>query len=471
MATLELDDIQGFVARGYGNLRAATYFLLEIRDPTAARAWLGSIAESITPGRIKPDDQAIHLAITSSGLTKLGLPEESLARFPSEFVSGMTTPHRRRLLGDVAQSAPENWEWGGPAHASIDLLLMLFANDRARLAAAGAEMSGAFTVGGVAEIKRLETSDLDDREHFGFRDGISQPLIPGFGRIGPAANTVQVGEFVLGYPNEYGFLSESPTVSRATDRSHHLPDGQGKNGEVDLGRNGSYLVFRQLSQDVQAFWRYLDEATKQSDGASDPSARTRLGAKMVGRWPNGAPLALAPDGDDPSLADTNDFGYHHIDADGLRCPFGAHIRRSNPRDSLDPKPGTDKSLAVNKRHRILRRGREYGPPLTQEEIWQSTDPNGAGADRGLYFICLNADIGRQFEFVSHTWVNNPNFAGLYDDPDPLTGPPRDGGANFRVPATPLRQRYQGIPQFVTVRGGAYFFLPGIRAIRYLASLE
>jgi Dyp-type peroxidase family len=345
---------------------------------------------------------------------------------------------------------------------------MLFASDREHITAMCAEVPAAFPADGVAEIARLDTSDLDDREHFGFRDGISQPMIPEFGRRGSDANTVRAGEFVLGYLNEYGLLSESPTVPRTSDRTGRLPAGAHGGGQVDFGRNGSYLVVRQLSQDVRGFWNYLDAATKDSDGVSDPPARTRLGAKMVGRWPNGAPLALAPDAEDSGLADANEFGYHQIDADGYRCPYGAHIRRANPRDSLDPKPGTDESLAVNKRHRILRRGREYGPPLTEEAIWQS--PVGDEPERGLYFICLNADIGRQFEFVNHTWVNSPNFAGLYDDPDPLVGPPHDNGATFTVQATPIRRRYLGIPQFVTTRGGAYFFLPGIRATRYLANL-
>src|SRR5687767_7579928 len=110
MATLELDDIQGLVARGYGNLRSAAYFLLEIAQPAAARAWLRSLADSVTTAAAKPDDQAINLALTPSGLTKLGLPAESLASFANEFVGGMTTPNRRRILGDVAESDPDGWE-------------------------------------------------------------------------------------------------------------------------------------------------------------------------------------------------------------------------------------------------------------------------------------------------------------------------------------------------------------------------
>jgi Dyp-type peroxidase family len=432
---------------------------------------LRSIAPSVTPGSVKPADGALHLAFTSAGLTKLGLDAEGLATFSAEFVSGMTTPHRRRLLGDAAESAPENWLWGGPATAPVDLLLMLFARDRATLASACTSVSGTLPGAGLREILRLETSDLDDREHFGFRDGIAQPIIPEFRKSGPAANTVRAGEFVLGYENEYGLMPETPSVPRTGDAAAKLPAAMDDKDRSDLGRNGSYLVMRQLSQDVRGFWRYVDGATKASDGTPDPGGRTRLAAKMVGRWPDGAPLALSPDHHDPALGNANEFGYHELDADGLRCPYGAHIRRTNPRDSLDPKPGTDESLAANKRHRLLRRGREYGPPLSEEQIWRDPAPGEAEVDRGLYFICLNADIGRQFEFVSHTWMNNPNFAGLYDDPDPLTGPSRNSGCSFTVQATPFRHRYAGLPRFVTVRGGGYFFLPGLRAIRYLAGLD
>ncbi|MGZ7042567.1 MAG: Dyp-type peroxidase, partial [Thermoanaerobaculia bacterium] len=126
---------------------------------------------------------------------------------------------------------------------------------------------------------------------------------------------------------------------------------------------------------------------------------------------------------------------------------------------------------VNKRHQILRRGRIFGPPVAASmdpDDIMNGDPAG---ERGLYFICLNANISRQFEFVQHSWVNSPKFAGMYADPDPLIGARsgEPGGDAFTVPADPVRQRVVGMPSFVTVRGGGYFFLPGIRALKYLAS--
>jgi Dyp-type peroxidase family len=268
---------------------------------------------------------------------------------------------------------------------------------------------------------------------------------------------VLAGEFILGYRNEYGLYPVSPAVAPADDPAGLLAPSPSATAR-DLGRNGTYLVFRELHQDVEGFHAFLDEATRRGDGSADPEAASRLAAKMVGRWPSGAPLVLAPDADDPSLAAANDFGYAATDAAGLRCPIGAHVRRSNPRDSLPPKPGSRQAVAIGKRHRIIRRGRERRRP--------TASPTADAPARGLYFICLNANIARQFEFIQSNWCNNPKFAGLYEDRDPLVS--TQPGQTFRVPGVPVRTRFTGIPNFVTVEGGAYFFLPGARALRFLA---
>ena len=194
-----------------------------------------------------------------------------------------------------------------------------------------------------------------------------------------------------------------------------------------------------------------------------------LASKMVGRWPGGAPLVEAPLADDPALADSNGFGYHRQDADGLRCPIGAHVRRTNPRDSLAPNPGTEDSLEINRRHRLLRRGRAYGSPLAPsmkaEDVLATGDD---GAERGIHFMCLGANIQRQFEFVQSNWVNNPKFDGLYAETDPLIGSRPPGVDSFTCPAEPVRKRYHGLDRFVEVRGGGYFFMPSRAALAYLA---
>jgi Dyp-type peroxidase family len=459
-ATLELHDIQGLVARGYGSLRVATFVLLRIDDPAAARAWLGALTGEVATGERGERSEAVHVALTHPGLVRLGLPEGSVAGFPDEFTGGMTTDHRRRILGDVGESAPERWRWGGPANP-VDAVLLLYAEDQAGLRRLDDRHAGpaALRAAGLAEVQRLATSPLDGIEPFGFRDGISQPLIAELGppdRPGPPLHTVRAGEFVLGYQNQYGQVAESPTVAAAQDPGRVLPR-TGDPERADLGRNGSYLVLRQLAQDVEGFRRFVDQASR-VDGQADPDAGARLAAKMVGRWPNGAPLTRAPDHPADDLADANDFGYADGDGAGHGCPLGAHIRRVNPRDALDPESGPEQSLRSSNRHRLLRRGRAYGDPA---------DPG----ERGIHFICLNANIARQFEFVQHTWLNNPKFAGLYDDTDPLVAPHQgDAGRTFTVQARPLRQRVTGLPAFVTVKGGAYFFLPGRRALRFLAGL-
>ena len=410
--TPELHDVQGLVARGYSDLAAARFLLVEFGDGAAARGWVRAVAEQVTAGDQRPQERAVHLALTSSGLRKLGLAPEVLALFSNEFVDGMATHQRGRILGDLDRDVPERWDWGGPG-LPVDAALLLYARDVQTLGALEAEQTGALARG-TRVVRTLETSDLQGHEPFGFRDGISQPLIEGLSKSRLPATTVRFGEFVLGYPNEHGKITDAALLERAPE----------------LSRNGSYLVFRQLSQDVRGFWRFVDRATRHPDGSSDPRRRVRLAAKMVGRWPSGAPLVLAPERDDPGLAGENEFRYFAEDRYGARCPVGAHIRRANPRDSLDPSPGTDRSLAINRRHRILRRGREYGSPLTVEEALGGDDA-AAGDERGLHFICLNANIARQFEFVQFTWLNDAKFAGLYDDADPVVSPSIPSAARSR----------------------------------------
>lgn len=458
VAGLDLEDIQGLVTFGYRELHAARFVLLRASDGRQAGRWLASVAGEVTDATTNPADAAVNVALTPSGLAGLGLPADALARFSDEFRSGMTEAHRRLMLGDVDESAPEGWAWGGPDAPAVDVLLLLYARDAEALAALCDRHAAVYRELGLREVQALSTVDLGRREHFGFSDGISQPIIAELDKKGVRPDdSVKAGEFLLGYTNEYGLHTDRPLLEPAADPGGLLPADPAGTGRRDLGRNGTYLVLRQLAQDVPGFWAFCEEATRRPDGAADEAARAWLAAKMVGRWPDGAPLALAPTGDDKSLAVENDFRYAATDADGLRCPIGAHVRRSNPRDSLDPNPGSDASVAVTRRHRLIRRGRAYG------------EPHGAN-ERGLLFMCVCANISRQFEFIQHTWVNNPKFAGLYDDADPLLGVHQPYGGTFTVPALPVRRRFRDVPRFVTVRGGAYFFLPGLRGLRYLASL-
>ena len=467
---LDLQDIQGLIIRGYGDLKAACYILLEITDARPAKIWLSALANTITAGQVRPEGKALNVAFTYAGINKLGLEPAILAMFSNEFIAGIATPHRSRILGDVEESSPAQWMWGGPNTRPIDMVLMLFAVDEQELSNIYHAYAKTFAANGLLEVLKLDTVDLGGKEQFGFHDGISQPVMEGLPWTDTPMNTVKAGEFLLGYPNEYGLYTDRPMLKPAMDPNGLLPPDSGGSSNVDLGRNGSYLVFRQLRQDVRGFWQFLDGATKNPDGGSNPTARLKLASQIVGRWPSGAPLLKTPDQDDPRLANMNDFVYQQTDPYGYNCPIGAHVRRANPRDSLDPQPGSEQSIAIGKRHRILRRGREYGPPIDLPELLSSKKTTTEDQDRGLHFLCLNANIARQFEFVQHTWINNPNFDGLYDDADPIVGTRDPDGGTFTIQASPVRKRFTHLPRFISVVGGAYLFMPGIRATRFLASL-
>lgn len=484
MQELEYGDIQGIVLRGYRELPEAYFVMLRIPhdDLVQIRLWLARLANDITlADSPSPRGQATQLAITHPGLRLLGLTADT--RFSCEFEEGVAAPRRSRVLGDVGDSAPCRWAWGNRT-TPVHFMLMLYGS-RCQIAGTPnlceryADCKRDFEAAGLVEVAKLTGRTLPgETEHFGFADGISQPILSGTVRArGPGGDVVAAGEFLLGYKNAYGRWPDSPSIAAALDGRNYLSTLS--DGRRDFGRNGSYLVFRQLEQDVVGFWRFVDK-TAGNGKNSDPVLRDWIAAKMVGRWRSGTSLMRCPDRDDRNGAD-NDFLYVNSasspsDPFGFRCPLGAHVRRTNPRDSVFP--GTSHVLSDNEKHRILRRGRPYGKPIA-DSMKPGDILAAAEADdvRGLHFICLNADIGRQFEFVQQTWVNNPGFAGLYGETDPLIGARearKDGvhGDNaFTIPRNPVRTRVRGIGRYVQVRGSGYFFLPSISAIRVLAELS
>ena len=456
---LDLNDIQGLFARGYREHRYARFTIFTLGEAPDGRALLEWLLPRITTAAPFSGDVALQVAFTASGLRQLGLPDHVVTGFAAEFRQGMTNPNRSRFLGDTEESDPSGWAWGGPDGPPADGLLMLYATDPGLLERWQAELRQQLEKSGITGTTELPARELGDTEPFGFHDGISQPIIAGLPKAAQADEDRARRRVHPGLP-ERARPADRPAALPASEDPGRLllPDPTGS-GAVDFGRNGSYLVFRQLEQDVEGFWQFVDAATRRADGSQDSRDRAALAAKMVGRWPSGAPLVKAPDHDAPALADDNDFAYRG-DPRGLACPIGAHIRRANPRDSLGPEPAA--SLDASDRHRLLRRARSYGPA--------GDGTRSACSENGLYFIRLAADLARQFQFVQHTWLNNATFNGLYDDADPLTGKHHPAGATFTVPARPVRHRYRGLPQFVRTRGGAYFFLPGVSAVRYLAQL-
>jgi Dyp-type peroxidase family len=313
-------------------------------------------------------------------------------------------------------------------------MVILLAQNPAELEAKSREYRALIQeAGGVAELSTQDCAAIPGpRDHFGYRDGISDIVVEGTPER-PKPNkgpTVKPGEFFFGYPDETGATPQMPQP------------------EV-LGRNGSYLVYRRLYEDVGAFRTFL-----RTEGDS-PEESEWLAAKIVGRWRSGAPLVLAPNGDDPALADdatrNNDFNYAEMDPQGLACPLGAHIRRVNPRDAV----------ANVQRNRLIRRGLPYGPTLVESA------PDD-GADRGVTIFFGNASLARQFEFVQRIWINDSTFIGLGNEKDPLIGA-NDGSTNLTIPRKPFRKRITNLPRFTIVKGGGYFFLPGIKALRFLAN--
>lgn len=467
VAELERDDIQGLVVSGYAQMHEARYLLLEVLDRRAAARWLNALADRITSIGEPESFRCLNVAFTSAGLAALGVHADDLRTFAAPFQEGMASPNRQRVLGDTGPSAPENWEWGGPSLGPVPaqrlhVLLMLYAQDEAGMAQVLQEEISHSTQDGALGVLRILTPEplpgvqrlgKFGVEHFGFADGMSQPVIQGLapdqGQTGQdaARQVIVPGEFVLGYPNGYGELTPSPRLSR--------PEGS-----VDVGANGTYLVVRQLAQDVWGFRQLLAQAA--ADDPDDPDAAERLAAKMIGRWRSGAPVTTNPHHDEPKLGGDNSFGYAKTDPYGEGCPLGAHIRRTNPRDSLGPTPAD--ALTRANLHRIIRRGRVYGAGLPDEAT--AADET----ERGLIFIAVNANIERQFEFIQQSWCNNPKFAGLYEEQDPLLGSPPNDDGMFTVQGSPVATRRRGLRNFVTVRGGAYFFLPGVRALRTLAEL-
>jgi len=298
---------------------------------------------------------------------------------------------------------------------------------------------------------------------------------------------------VLGYPNEYGEYTERPLLDAQRDPGGQLPRAEDEPDMADLGRNGSYLVLRQLRQDVGGFWQFVDRV---ADG--DAAAREHLAEAMVGRTTEGD--ALIPTGERiPGEQDPRNTFTYRGDEEGLHCPIGAHIRRSNPRNAdlppcangffswairtlgFDADALANDHVSSTRFHRLMRRGREYGTRQTLSQALVAP-PEPAHTDRtydgtGLHFICLAANITRQFEFVQSAWLAGVRFDSLHGESDPLLGnrQPDPIGAptdSFSIPvANGCDRRVTGLPQFITVIGGGYFFMPGIRALRFLSQVK
>jgi Dyp-type peroxidase family len=454
MSKLDVTDIQGFAMRGY-NFPFARFLFLKFSDKEKSRECVGRIIEHVTTGarwgQGKPKT-TVNVAFTYKGLAALGVPEASLLSFPVEFVQGMKA--RAAILSDTGKNSPGYWDpiWHEGVHAWLGLFGLTQPDLERRCAELHAllqEGGGAAVIGsqdaGVLQINGQFTS----KEHFGYSDGFGNPEFlglekdaqPGQGKLTEDGKwtPLATGELLLEYADEAGELPVAPLP--------HL-----------LACNGTFMVYRKLHQNVATFRRYLSEKSKLYPGGLE-----KLASKFIGRWRDGTPVELSPNEPSPAIVqDPNrsvNFTFAN-DLDGTRCPVGAHLRRTNPRDAF----GFDGAL-VNRR-RISRRGMPYGRYTPEDQ------PGSDDEDHGIVFMALNASIFRQFEFVQQQWIEYGNDARQGNDKDMLIGN-HEGHGKFMIQgsANPLNPPFicGALPNFVELRGGDYFFIPSITALRMIAA--
>ncbi len=452
-------DMQAILRSGFNSLTHSSYWLLTIKDAAQARSWLQAVRPLVkSASEVGSDDggkpaeasRAVTLAFSYTGLQTLGIAEDPAFPFPTPFKAGMGSPQREALLRDAGQV---EWSWGDvcrdfTSRQVVHILVAHFWHHGAEPAWPEEEVfAAAFDSRAIHGDSGFFQPDGTTQEAFGFRDGLSQPIVPGL-RDRPEqleANSLQKdhvvepGEFVLGHVNEYREITYCPDV-----RDWHAKDDN--DVAVRFGQNGSYLAVRQIHQYVDAFNKLTNVPAPPAPGC--PFDKLTVAEKLMGRRKGapGTPLAWHPD----RPTDPNAFRYRVDDLNGLQCPRGAHIRRANPRDTLghDVKSG----VAASKLHRLLRRGRSYRQ----------------GNDQGIFFIACNADLDRQFEFVLQRWLGNPHFGDMREETDPLLNGWPKPTPTFAIPGLPIGKSLT-LAQFTRTLGGGYFFLPGIKALQFIAA--
>jgi deferrochelatase/peroxidase EfeB len=332
-------------------------------------------------------------------------------------------------LGPLSLRRERHWV-GGLASPDLHAIVILFARDEAeRVRCVGEHEKLVAECPGVEVLSVLDLNASPPfnyaHDHFGYRDRLSQPVIEGSGEEPTPGSgaPLKAGEFILGYPDEFGVTADRPQP------------------EI-LARNGSYMAYRRLEEHVGRFRDFLRQ------NAQTPDEQELLAAKLMGRWRSGAPLVLSPDKDDPVLAAdpqrNNDFDYKEMDPQGYAVPLGSHARRMNPRDT---------AANINRR-RMIRRGATYGPAL----------PDGApddGVERGIAAFVICGSLIRQFEFAQNVWANDRNFHELGNERDPVIGN-QDGTLEFKIPKHPIRKKIVGLPAFTAVKVARTFSSPALK---------
>lgn len=474
--TEQLQDIQGFSIAGFRKDHQEIIFvrfadatsgrqLLSWAQTRASSAWeVGTFNQVFSEVRSRTGDETLcatwlGVLISAGGYQALGVSTSGLpaCEGTNAFNAGMA--NRSAQIGDTGNlDAPAQWLAPFRPGAGVHMCLAVAADAPEDLDRAVADIADRVSSCGCQIVfqERGETlpPPLVGHEHFGFKDGISQPAIDGYDDP-PQPNepaAVPPGEFVLGYPTAAG------TTTATTG---------------PLWSNGSFVVFRRLSQDVVAFRHQVAAGVP---GSNPNLSADQTAAALVGRWPSGAPLETNPTSDPGDSGVTNAFQYKAApfnDDNGQNCPHFAHIRKANPRDETTPNPTGDNPAL----HRMIRRGIPFGPPLPADA---TTDD---GQPRGLHFFCAVSDVDRQFEFVQRQWLNEPNFPngqptptgpyappqqGAPDGPDPIVGE-HTAGEQCTLVQGLGQHPFPITSQLVRVTGGEYFYLPSISALHAIAA--
>jgi Dyp-type peroxidase family len=436
---IEFDDIQHMLLTRVPAL-AGRYEFLTFKNIAGGQQWLQGILPRIRSAKdvmtsLEQDQRWASVAFTWNGLKSLGLDDTSLQAFPEEFRQGMAA--RAEILGDTGNNHPDKWA-DNLASPDLHAIVILFArNEQERVESMAEHKKLIESCAGVELLSALDIEATPPYEyahdHFGYRDRLSQPAIEGTDEMPTpgSGNALKAGEFILGYEDENRIVAGG-----------QIPEM--------LAKNGSYMAYRKMEEHVGLFRDFL-----KANGET-PEEQELIAAKLMGRWRSGAPLVLAPEKDDPQLGANpqrnNDFAYKEQDPHGYAVPLGSHIRRMNPRDT---------TTNMNRR-RMIRRGSTYGPYLPENM------PDD-GQERGIAAFILCASLIRQYEFAQNVWINDKNFHELKNERDPIVGN-QDGTLEFKIPRRPIRKTITGLPSFTTLRGGAYFFLPGLKALKHLAKL-
>jgi Dyp-type peroxidase family len=480
--TKELQDIQGGLI-GFNKDHQQLHYI-NFADGPSAKALIVELIPQLANGfevlhfnaaygdnllrRGDPDAlQAtwVNLWLSRSGLALLGAPD--LDSMPADFREGMPS----RNVGDVGASAPDKWVAPFTAGAEPHAVIVIASDNLADIETRRGRVfdlvsrHGGTVIG--TQLGDARPGAMRGHEHFGFKDGISQPGIEHFTKSSKSGS-IPPGEVLIGYPNADGNISGQPTTTPTPAPTPYDPAPTPPPAQPlpPWTHNGSFVVLRRLRQDVAAF-----QAAMANQAATANLTAEQLTAKLFGRWPSGAPMEHVPGMPhnlDPSTADPsaefpealtnnkiNNFDFSD-DHDGVRVPHAAHIRKTNPRaDSL---ADGDSST----RHRMLRRGITYGPEFAPGETpYGEIVPDTQ--DRGLLFVNYQASISRTFEFVQTRWANRDDFQQAGDGKDPIISQDTPDGA-FSLPP----DRSLTFARWVTTTGGAYLFSPALSALVQLS---